>query len=180
MSKYQVKKGAYQDGYTNSFWNLWAPMSNGTLIAGAVDNVVVEVAVDQTIRYFMGSRTNWTESILTHMYALPFIGMLNFGEEYGDLPGSFQEFSVGRAVGNGVKSIPGTTVGFIAMKMTKAKRLEIPNFGSDFLIMLASQIVSRTLTEATFGSLPVGIQKGIQLQSKLSDRYRRKSKQNWA
>ena len=76
MSKYQVKKGAYQEGYTNSFWNLWAPMSNGTLIGGAVGNDVVEVAVDQAIRYLMGSRRNWTESILTHVYALPFIGML--------------------------------------------------------------------------------------------------------
>ena len=47
--KLEPSKTTISDGYTNAFWNLWAPWSSGPLAVGATSSVAIEVLVSYPV-----------------------------------------------------------------------------------------------------------------------------------
>ena len=170
-----MSKGDAKKGYTNAFWNTLEPFMNGKSIQGAGQYVAIEVLVGQLIRRVaFGLPYNWLDATETHVYSVPVIGQLNFGEPFGELvrdPKGKVEMS--KEATDGAKAIPGALIGYCAHKI-RQDGLKIPNFASkDVMALLIGKIVSRPLMAYLFSSLPKDVQTASIVLNNLMNRETR-------
>ena len=132
MSKEETKKG-----YTNALWNTLEPLMGGKTIQGTAQYVAVEVLVGQAIRKFaFGLSYNWLASAETHLYSVPMIGQLNFGDPFGELNRDKKaEVKFGDEAQEGAKAIPGAIVGYIAHKI-RTEGLKFPALANKEVVAL--------------------------------------------
>ena len=106
----------------------------------------------------MRSPYNAMESAEAHLYSVPMIGQLNFGNEFKPLPlGKDQKVNVTDEMVEGAKAIPGYLAGFTAMKLRK-EGVKIPTFANrDVAYGIVGKIVSRVLLAYAISSLPEDI-----------------------
>ena len=151
-----------EDGFTNAFWNILTPYTaGGKAVMGAASYVAIETAVSQAVRRVMGAPMNLGESIETHTYSVPFLGMMNFGDPYKALPSEKEEkVDVMDQAQEGAKEIPAATVGYVAMKIRR-EGLKVPGFGRDFVYLAAGKVLSRILKAYVARSLPNDVQAGL-------------------
>ena len=151
-----------EDGFTNAFWNILTPYTaGGKAVMGAASYVAIETAVSQAVRRVMGAPMNIGESLETHTYSVPFLGMMNFGMPYAPLPSEKEEkVDVTDQAQEGAKEIPAATVGYIAMKIRR-EGLKVPGFGRDFVYLAAGKVLSRILKAYVARSLPTDVQAGL-------------------
>ena len=150
-------------GYSNAFWNVLEPLMNGKQIQGTVEYVAIEVLVGQAIRRIaFGLPYNWMAAAETHLYSVPLIGQLNFGEEYAPLvrdPKNKVELT--QEVTNGAKKIPAVLGGYIAHKI-RTDGVRIPQFANkEVFALMLGKMISRPLTAYIFSSLPKDAQTGL-------------------
>ena len=151
-----------KDGFTNAFWNILTPYTaGGKAVMGAATYVTIETAVGQAIRRLLGSPMNIAESLETHIYSVPFLGMMNFGKPYNPLPQSEeQKVNVTDEAMDGAKAIPAALVGYIAMKLRR-EGFKIPGFGRDVVYLAVGKVISRVLKAYVARSLPDDVQAGL-------------------
>ena len=150
-------------GYSKAFWNVLEPLMNGKQIQGTVEYVAIEVLVGQAIRRIaFGLPYNWMAAAETHLYSVPLIGQLNFGEPFTDLvrkpKGSVE---LGAEVTAGAKKIPAVLAGYVAHKI-RTDGVRIPAFGNkDVFALMLGKVISRPLTAYIFSSLPEDAQTAL-------------------
>ena len=162
-----------EPGYTNAFWNVVEPFRVGKGVMGAAEYVAIEVLVGQLVRKAMGMKYNWAESTETHLYSVPVIGQLNFGDPFGDLQvDSKAKVEVMDEATEGAKAIPGAIAGYTAMRLRK-DGLRIPGYGNkDFIALLIGKILSRPVTAYLFSSLPRDFQTALLVLGEIMNRQK--------
>ena len=162
-----------EDGFTNAFWNILTPYTaGGKAVMGAASYVAIETAVSQAVRRVMGAPMNIGESLETHTYSVPFLGMMNFGMPYAPLPSEKEEkVDVTDQAQEGAKEIPAATVGYIAMKIRR-EGLKVPGFGRDFVYLAAGKVLSRILKAYVARSLPNDVQAGLAVVNTIAAKQR--------
>ena len=126
-------------GYSNVFWNTLEPFMNGKSFQGALQYVAIEVLVGQAIRRMaFGLPYNWLAAAETHVYSIPMIGQLNFGDPFKDIPRKKKDkVELTDEAKDGAKAIPGAVIGYCAHKI-RAEGVKIPNFANKEVIALCS------------------------------------------
>ena len=166
-----AKTGEISDGYTNSFWNVLQPYTEGgNYTMGAISYVGIETLVGQAVRKVMRAPTNWRQSAITHAISVQFLGQLNFGDPYGELSTSKDDkVDLMQEAQEGAKAIPAATVGFVCTKLIE-DGARVPSFGKDFIYLCAGKVLSRPLTAYVMSSLPENIQVGLTVINALANR----------
>lgn len=150
-------------GYSNAFWNVLEPLMNGKQIQGTVEYVAIEVLVGQAIRRIaFGLPYNWMASAETHLYSVPLIGQLNFGDPFTDMKrDSKQAVDLTEEVTNGAKKIPAVLAGYVAHKL-RTDGVRIPAFANkEVIALMLGKMISRPLTAYIFSSLPKDAQTAL-------------------
>lgn len=145
-----------QDGYSNAFWNTLAPITEGGKYAmGTAFYVGWETLVGQLIRRSMKAPYNAVESAEAHLYSVPLIGQLNFGNDFQPYKlGKDEKVDISDEMMEGAKTIPGYLAGYTAMKLRR-EGVKIPTYtGRDVVYGLVGKIVSRVLLAYAITSLP--------------------------
>ena len=162
-----------EPGYTNALWNVLEPFRSGKAVMGVAEYVAIEVLVGQLVRRSMGMKYNWSESTETHLYSVPVIGQLNFGDAFRDLnPASDAKVELMDEATEGAKAIPGAIVGYTAQKIRK-EGLRIPGYGNkDFIALLVGKVLSRPITAYLFSSLPNDFQTALLVLTAIMNRQK--------
>ena len=171
----EAKDKIREPGFTNALWNLLQPFQvGGKGIMGVGTYVAIETIVGQTIRRVMKAPYNIGESIELHTYSVPFLGPLNFGEEYKAYPATKDsKVDLSDELAEGAKAIPAAVVGYIAMKLRR-EGIKIPGFANrDFVYMVLGKIMSRPLTAYLYQSLPEDVEIGLTIINDLANRQKR-------
>ena len=158
-----MAKGDATEGYSNAFWNTLENLMSGKAVQGTVEYVAIEVLVPQAIsRMAFGLPYNWMAAAETHLYSVPMIGQLNFGDAFGDLKrDSKEKVELTDEATDGAKAIPGALVGYIAHKI-RSEGVKIPSLATkEVVALLAGKIISRPLTAYVFSSLPKDAQTAL-------------------
>ena len=158
-----MAKGDAEKGYSNAFWNTLENLMSGKGVQGTAEYVAIEVLVGQAIRKMaFGLPYNWMASTETHLYSVPMIGQLNFGEPFKDMdrtgkvPVEFTDQAT-----DGAKAIPGALVGYIAHKI-RADGIKIPAMANkEVLALMLGKVVSQVLKAYIFSSLPKDAQTAL-------------------
>ena len=151
-----MAKGDAEQGYSNAFWNTLENLMTGKGIQGTLEYVLIEVLVGQAVRkWAFNLPYNWMAASETHLYSVPMIGQLNFGEAFGELErDSKAKVELSDEASDGAKCIPGALVGYIAHKI-RAEGLKFPSMANkEVFALMVGKIVSRPLTAYIFSSLP--------------------------
>ena len=169
-----MAKGDAEKGYSNAFWNTLEPFMSGKAIQGTAQYVAIEVLVGQAIRRMaFGLPYNWAAATETHLYSVPMIGQLNFGEPFGDFhrDGKTKVELTDEAT-DGAKAIPGAIVGYIAHKI-RTDGLKIPQLANkEVMALLVGKVVSRPVTAYVFSSLPKDVQTAQIVLNELMNRMK--------
>ena len=171
----EKKDKPIEDGFTNSFWNILKPYTmGGKSVTGAASYIAIETAVGQLIRRIMRAPYNVGESAELHAYSVPFLGQMNFGEDYRPYPeNSDAKVDFVDELTEGGKAIPAAIVGYITMKLRR-DGLKVPAFANrDFFYMLIGKLLSRPLTAYIYQSLPEDIEIGLTVINELANKQRR-------
>ena len=161
-------------GYTNAFWSVLEPLMDGKQIQGTAQYVATEVLVGQAIRRIaFGLPYNWLAASETHLYSIPMIGQLNFGDPFGDLNrDSKKKVELSNEATAGAKAIPGALAGYLAHKV-RSEGIRFPNFAtSEVMALLIGKIVSRPLVAYIFSSLPKDMQTASIVLNELFNRVK--------
>ena len=171
----EKKDKAIEDGFTNSFWNILKPYTlGGKALMGAGSYIAIETAVGQVIRRVMKAPYNVGESAELHAYSVPFLGQMNFGEDYKGYPSNSDEtVDFVEELTEGGKAIPAAIVGYIAMRLRR-DGMKVPAFANrDFFYMLIGKLLSRPLTSYVYQSLPEDVEIGLTVINELANKQRR-------
>jgi hypothetical protein len=161
-----------EDGFSNSFWNILKPFTMSKGIMGTASYVAIETAVGQTIRRIMKVPYNVGESIELHSYSVPFLGQVNFGEDFKPYPDKDDKVDFVESMTEGGKAIPAAVVGYIAMKLRR-DGMKVPAFANrDFFYMLIGKLLSRPLADYVYQSLPEDIEIGLTVINELANKQR--------
>ena len=169
-----MAKGDTEKGYSNAFWSILEPLMDGKQIQGTAQYVATEVLVGQAIRRMaFGLPYNWLAASETHLYSVPMIGQLNFGDAFNDLSrDSKTKVELTEEATAGAKAIPGALVGYLAHKV-RADGLRFPSFANkEVLALLIGKVVSRPLLAYVFSSLPKDMQTASIVLNELFNRYK--------
>ena len=168
------KSKIIEPGYGNALYNAVKPYTmGGKTIMGAATYVGIETIVGQTIRRIMRAPYNIAESVEIHAYSVPFLGQVNFGDDFKPYNvDSKAKFEVMDEVTEGAKAIPAAVVGYTAAHLRR-NGLKIPTFANrDFFYLLVGKLLSRPLTAFVFSSLPEDFQAGLHVLTELANRQK--------
>ena len=171
-----MAKGDAEKGYSNAFWNTLENLRSGKGIQGTLEYVAIEVLIGQAIRKIIfGLPYNWMDAAETHLYSVPMIGQMNFGQPFAVPDRTGKEPS--KAMDNmtdGAKAIPGVLVGYIAHKV-RENGIQIPAFANkEVLALMMGKVLSRVLKGFVFSSLPSDAQTALLVVNSLMNRQQEK------
>ena len=119
--------------------------------------------VGQAIRRIaFGLPYNWMAAAETHLYSVPLIGQLNFGDPFTDMKrDSKAKVDLTAEVTNGAKKIPAVLAGYVAHKI-RSDGVRIPAFANkEVIALMLGKMISRPLTAYIFSSLPKDAQTAL-------------------
>ena len=160
-------------GYSNAIWN---PLEvvRGKALVGTGLFVAIEAIVGQIVRKVMSVPTNWSDSAETHLYSVPMLGQLNFGEAYTPYltkkEGKVEVVTEGM---EGLKQVIAALAGYTTMKI-RQDGLKLPSYmNKDVFYLIIGKMVSRVLKQYMMSSLPKDFQVSLSVINALANRQLR-------